>query len=326
MLERLGDRNMTDPEAFESIAALLYNAAPAIQQVCCITAAWLDAKPLAGSQIGLCCRGLRQTAAGVRRQALASRIISMFSKDEVMCAKKQLLMAVLVSLPVGALAGSVKSLTAEQDVKGADGVVYTESYVDCASSSELRAIRRPLAGGKWCGKDAPGYCSSRKITAAKKVCGRSYSEALDDVPQSGQRVSATSAIAGVATAEKAGQEAEKKAPVTAGAVESPVKAPAEEPAAAEKTAPAVAEKSAVADDRTDAANQRELEIEKERLKIEQERLELRRQRVELQKQELELQRALEAQEKARQAEAAANKEAASGEEKRSGVHKNVLGM
>jgi len=90
---------------------------------------------------------------------------------------KYLSTALLLLLPLGATA-SVSSMSAETQVQGADGVTYTESNVNCRSSSDPRTIVRKEGEREWCAKEVEGMCSRQKIKVAKQVCSRRYTTLL----------------------------------------------------------------------------------------------------------------------------------------------------
>jgi hypothetical protein len=221
-------------------------------------------------------------------------------------------------LPLCASAGSVKSMSGERDIQGPDGAIYVMSEVNCSGRKEDRVIWRAVEGGDWCAKAIEGYCSRRKISAAKLVCDRGFERELEKLEAG------------------AGSLSDRQSAVVQ-AVEKTLKP------ASESSAPAATTPPAVGKNNSSLAEQKEqLAIERERLKLEQDRLELRRQQVELQKQELEIKRQLDAQqraEQARQAEATlsgkpeklpvasgATVESEALQPASSGVNKNVLGM
>ena len=86
--------------------------------------------------------------------------------------------ALLLLLPLGASA-SVSSMSAETSVQGDDGITYTQSNVNCRSSSEPRTIVRKEGEREWCAKEVEGMCSRQKIKVAKQVCSRRYTTLLE---------------------------------------------------------------------------------------------------------------------------------------------------
>lgn len=236
--------------------------------------------------------------------------------------KKLALPAILLLFPLAASAGSVRSMSAKQEITGDDGVVYYESEVSCSGKGEPIAIRRAKKGGDWCASEAPDFCDRSKMGAAKDVCGRKYETYLEELAAKGGK------------SESAGQASASK-PET-----SPQPAPQAAPVAREQ----VQEKAPEEDSMQEQQDQ--LAIEREKLRIEQERLKLKREQIELQKQELEIQRQMKAEtaakeqaakkaEAARKAEAVQKAEAKAKAESApepeapapsSGVKKNVLGM
>ena len=231
-------------------------------------------------------------------------------------------------LPGLALAGSVASMTSEQQVQGPNGENYLESMVDCTSSSEDRVIWRSEAGGDWCSKELQGFCSRSKIRAAKKVCDREFISALE-ARDSQQKSSA--AVAPSSDGEGAASVVDVSVPEAVETSASADIAPAEKPVEAAPAAEALNTEKL----QNLEAQQRQLEIEKERLSVEQQRLELQRQQVELRKEELAIQREIE--DKANQATqnvaepvvdtpAPAPRKAEETQQPANVVKKNVLGM
>jgi len=237
--------------------------------------------------------------------------------------KKLALPTLLLLFPLAVSAGSVRSMSSNQEITGDDGITYYESGVNCAGKSERIAIRRAKAGGKWCASDAPDFCDRSKLGVAKDVCGRKYDSYLEELAaKGGNKVDAP-------------QQAEPKPAPKAEPKPAPQASPVAKAQAAEK-----AQENAESMQK----QQDQLAIEREKLKIEQERLKLKREQIELQKQELELQRQLKAEavakeqaakkaDAARKAEASQKAEAKAKAESASeapapssGVKKNVLGM
>ena len=222
---------------------------------------------------------------------------------------KTCLLLPLLALPLAASAGSVRSMSAEYDVTGPDGKTYTVSDVNCSTRTADRSIWREASGNEWCGREAEGFCSSNKIRAAKQVCDREYSRAVERAASdTGPVAEDTSIDPAPDAAEPAPQE---------NTADVPPSPQANEPATTDAGQP---------DQQDMEAQKEQLAIERERLRLKKERLELRRQEVELQKQELEIQRQLEKEKNANKSQDKPDSGAAPAVKEEKGPRKSVLGM
>ena len=141
--------------------------------------------------------------------------------------------------------------------------------VSCAEIDQPRVIERQGESGKWCAKELPTACSSRKLSVAKKVCGTHFERNIAKYQQTLNKVDT------VAIQEQKEPEIEVSVPDVEKVLEPVVET------IAEIQTDTVATRIEPEEDAYFDLNKEILEIEEQKLLLREKRLELERKKLEL---------------------------------------------
>jgi len=172
------------------------------------------------------------------------------------------MVAVALSLSQVSLA-EVVSVSPEAFQQYGKENAFWEVTVNCSIAGENvdRVLQRKTDGSQWCGKEVDSTCDQNKGAAAAKVCGETYTEALNRLNEQRRQEQAR---ADQRKAEQAEVEAQQQA--------------------AKRNALQAADRQ--------RALQNTISIEEQRIQIEKEKLRLRRRELELQRRAQELEELL----------------------------------
>lgn len=162
----------------------------------------------------------------------------------------------------------VENISGDSLVQYGKEDAYWVSEVTCADESK-RVVQHKTDGELWCGKTVKGFCDETKESAAIKVCGSQYSQALSQIQATKQ--ARNNAVKAEQRAKD--QQAERER--------------AQQRRAADER---IVQQRIEREKRAAAAEpiRKQINIEEELILIEQEKLELRRQELELQRRAAEI--------------------------------------